>query len=76
MKAYNIRKQDIALYLKIRYTIHERGDYVPNFESLYLYLFNRITDAVEEIKEQNYGKAREILMKAQEEAEERYMKEE
>ena len=49
---------------------------MPDFESLYLFLFNRITDALGEIKEQNYGKAREILLKAQEEAEERYMKEE
>lgn len=76
MKAYIIRKQDIVLYLIIRYNIQERGDYMPDFESLYLYLFNRITDALGEIKEQNYGKAREILLKAQEEAEERYMKEE
>ena len=42
----------------------------------YLLLFNRITDAIEELKKRNYGSAEEILKKAQEEAENVYMAEE
>ena len=40
---------------------------------MYLLLFNAITDALKEIKNQNYGKAAELLRKAQADAEDMYI---
>ena len=52
------------------------GDRVPDFEKLYFKLFAAMADAVEEMEEQNYGKAKRILISAQQEAEEAYISEE
>ena len=46
-----------------------------DYQKLYLTLFNAFTDAVEQLDQQNYGMAREILIKAQQQAEEAYMRE-
>ena len=43
------------------------------YEKLYHLLFNAITDALEKIKGQNYGDAKDLLIAAQQEAEEIYM---
>ena len=43
------------------------------YKNLYFHLFNQITDALEAMEKQNYGEARDILMRAQQEAEERYL---
>lgn len=43
------------------------------YKDLYYHLFNRITDALEAIKAQNYGLARDILMEAQQESEEKFI---
>ena len=47
-----------------------------NWERLYHLLFNRITDALEELDRRNYGNAGELLREAQREAEELYLEEE
>ena len=47
-----------------------------NYEKLYHLLFNAITDALEQMEQQNYGTAKETLITAQQEAEEIYMSEE
>ena len=39
----------------------------------YARLFSGTTDALEALKEQNYGKAQDILIKAQQDAEELYL---
>ena len=44
-----------------------------NYEKLYHLLFNAITDALEQMEQQNYGTAKEALITAQQEAEEIYM---
>ena len=44
-----------------------------DYEKLYHLLFNAITDALEKIKGQNYGDAKDLLITAQQEAEEIYM---
>ena len=44
-----------------------------NYEKLYHLLFNSITDALEQMEQQNYGTAKETLITAQQEAEEIYM---
>ena len=44
-----------------------------NYEKLYHLLFNAITDALEQMEQQNYGTAKETLIAAQQEAEEIYM---
>ena len=44
-----------------------------NYERLYHLLFNAITDALEQMEQQNYGTAKETLITAQQEAEEIYM---
>ena len=43
------------------------------YKNLYFHLFNQITDALEAMEKQNYGEARDILLRAQQEAEERYL---
>lgn len=42
-------------------------------DSLYFILFNRISEAIEAIEACNYGLARDILIKAQQDGEEAYM---
>ena len=44
-----------------------------NYEKLYHLLFNAITDALEQMEQQNYGTAKNLLITAQKEAEEIYM---
>ena len=44
-----------------------------NYEKLYHLLFNAITDALEQMEQQNYGTAKDTLITAQQEAEEIYM---
>lgn len=43
------------------------------YHGLYLRLFNAVTDALAELEQQNVGRAREILIAAQQQAEERIM---
>ena len=43
------------------------------FKQMYFTLFNQITDAMEALASQNYGLAEEILRRAQQEAEERFI---
>lgn len=44
-----------------------------DYEKLYHLLFNAITDALEQMKSQNYGDAKELLVAAQQKAEEIYI---
>ena len=44
-----------------------------NYEKMYHLLFNAITDALEQMKKQNLGSARDLLTTAQQKAEEIYM---
>jgi len=46
---------------------------MPNYEKLYLTLFNALTDAIESIDKANYGTARAILIDAQQKAEDIYI---
>ena len=46
---------------------------MDNFPKYYTRLFNGITDALEAMKEQNYIKAQDLLIKAQQDAEEMYL---
>ena len=43
------------------------------FKPLYFHLFNRITDALAAMERQNFGTAKEILIRAQQDAEARYL---
>ena len=40
---------------------------------MYAHLFNAVTDALEELAQQNYGAARQLLVQAQQECEELYL---
>ena len=44
-----------------------------DYEKLYHLLFNAITDALEHMESQNYGDAKELLVAAQQKAEEIYI---
>ena len=44
-----------------------------NYEKMYHLLFNAITDALEQMEQQNYGTAKETLIAAQQQAEEIYI---
>ena len=46
---------------------------MPDYQKMYFILFNAITDAVESMKQQNYGAAKKILILAQQETEEIYV---
>ena len=43
------------------------------YKNLYFHLFNQITDALEAMEGQNFGQARDILIRAQQETEETYL---
>lgn len=45
----------------------------PDYQKMYLALFNHVTDALEQLAAQNFGQARQILICAQQEAEEAYL---
>ena len=49
---------------------------MDEYKKPYLILFNGITDALEKIDLQDYDRAKEILIQAQQEAEEAFIKEE
>ena len=46
---------------------------MENFPKYYTRLFNGVTDAIKALKEQNYIKAQDILIQAQQDAEELYL---
>lgn len=49
---------------------------MPDYEMLYFKLFAAMADAAEELEAQNYGKAKQILISTQQEAEELYIEQE
>ena len=46
---------------------------MTDYQKLYTLLFNAVTDALEDMAQQNYGAAKERLMSAQQQAEELYI---
>lgn len=46
---------------------------MPNYKELYFKLFSAAADAVEAIEAMNFGQAKEVLIAAQQEAEEQCM---
>ena len=46
---------------------------MTNYEKMYSSLFNAITDALEQIEQQNFGSAKDLLIAAQQKAEEIYI---
>lgn len=46
---------------------------MPNYEKMYLSLFNAITNALKKLENQNYGDAAELLRKSQQTAEHFYI---
>ena len=46
---------------------------MENYQKMYSLLFNAITDALAQIEDQNYGDAKDILISAQQKAEEMYI---
>lgn len=46
---------------------------MQDYHQLYYLLFNKITDALEALEHQNYGTARNLLIQAQQEAEEQFI---
>ena len=46
---------------------------MANYEKMYSTLFNAITDALEQIEQQNFGSANDLLIAAQQQAEEIYI---
>lgn len=46
-----------------------------DYQKMYLKLFNRVTDALEQMAAQNFGQARQTLIRAQQETEELYVQE-
>ena len=43
------------------------------YRKMYIQLFNAVTDSLEELQAQNFGRAQEILIAAQQRCEEIYM---
>ena len=46
---------------------------MANYEKMYSTLFNAITDALEQIEQQNFGSAKDLLIAAQQQSEEIYI---
>ena len=40
---------------------------MPDYKTMYLHLFNRVSDAVNALEAMNYGQAKELLIRAQQE---------
>lgn len=49
---------------------------MQNYQKLYAFMFNAATNALRQIREENYGAAREILEKAQRQTEDMYIAQE
>ncbi len=49
---------------------------MSQYKQVYLHLFNAVTDAIAALQEQNYGQAQQLLIRAQQEAEESILSEE
>ena len=49
---------------------------MPDYQKLYSLLFNACTDAIVQLEQHNYGLAKELLIAAQQQAEEQYISEE
>ena len=45
---------------------------MPDYQPLYTYLFNRVTDAVAALQARDYGTAEDILKSAQQDTEAQY----
>lgn len=48
---------------------------MPDYQKLYTLLFNAVTDALEAMEQQNFGTAKDLLICAQQQAEEQYIDE-
>ena len=48
---------------------------MPDYQKLYTLLFNACTDAIVQLEQQNFGAAKQTLIEAQQQPEERYMNE-
>lgn len=48
---------------------------MPDYQKMYVLMFNAVIDAIEQLEQQNYGKAKEQLILAQQQTEEIYMDE-
>lgn len=46
---------------------------METYKAMYLLLFNAVTDSIEALTAQNFGQAKEILIQAQQDAEEYYL---
>ena len=46
---------------------------VPDYQKMYITLFNAITDAIENIENLNYGTAKKLLIQAQQKTEDLYI---
>ena len=46
---------------------------MADYDKMYSLLFNAITDALEQIEKQNFGSAKDLLIAAQQKAEELYI---
>ena len=60
--------------MEIDYTQLEVNN-MENYKQIYYLLFNAITDAIGQMEQQNYGLAKDLLIRAQQRAEECYMAE-
>ena len=49
---------------------------MQNYQKLYAFMFNAATNALRQIREENYGAARDILERAQRQTEEMYIAQE
>ena len=46
---------------------------MEDYKTMYLHLFNRVSDAICALEAMNFGQAKELVICAQQEAEERYL---
>ena len=69
MKRFDSEMRELIDKLKFPDELPDHADY----KKPYLILFNGITDALDSLDRMNFGKVRNILMDAQQEAEEAYL---
>ena len=49
---------------------------MPDYKKMYLHLFNHVSDALEALEQQNFDQTKEILIAAQQQAEDEYVESE
>ena len=77
MSKFASQQSELAFFVRgfgrALFICEREGLSMPDYQKMYLLLFNAITDALKEMENLNYGEAAELLRKAQSDSEDIYI---